>query len=161
MGRIGQLRRRGAWRRDQRAAGAAAAGIGAEAVHLRARVRTGTEPASVLPDIPSHFPTAEPGVLYSPRNYDGQYRGPMLARRALAGSQNVPAVALASDVGVEHAAAFPRRAPASPRSTARRRTTASASRSGNAEVRLDELVAAYAAFARGGVWTRADAIRFR
>src|SRR5205823_4932015 len=29
-------------------------------------------PATVLPDIPAHFPTAEPGVLYSPRNYDGQ-----------------------------------------------------------------------------------------
>src|SRR6185369_1297826 len=29
----------------------------------------GLGPASVLPDIPSHFPTAEPGVLYSPRNY--------------------------------------------------------------------------------------------
>src|SRR5262249_10508835 len=58
----------------------------------------GHSPASVLPDIPSHFPTAEPGVVYSPRNYDGRYRGPLLARRALAGSENVPAVALASDV---------------------------------------------------------------
>jgi penicillin-binding protein 1C len=60
----------------------------------------GLTPASVLPDIPSHFPTAEPGVLYSPRNYDGRYRGPLLARQALAGSENVPAVALASQVGV-------------------------------------------------------------
>ena len=24
--------------------------------------------------MPSHFPTAEAGVLYSPRNYDGRYR---------------------------------------------------------------------------------------
>jgi penicillin-binding protein 1C len=55
----------------------------------------GVTPASVLADIPSQFPTAEPGVLYSPRNYDGRYRGPMLARRALAGSENVPAFALA------------------------------------------------------------------
>src|SRR6185369_3823075 len=60
----------------------------------------GFTPASVLPDIPSHFPTAESGVLYSPRNYDGRYRGPLLARRALAGSENVPAVALASELGV-------------------------------------------------------------
>jgi penicillin-binding protein 1C len=76
---------------------------------------SGFNPASVLPDIPSNFPTAEPGVLYAPRNYDRQYRGPLLARRALAGS----------------------------------------------EVRLDELVAAYSAFARGGQWIaptyRADA----
>ena len=54
----------------------------------------------MLPDVPSHFPTAEAGVLYSPRNYDGRYRGPLLARRALAGSENVPAVVLASELGV-------------------------------------------------------------
>src|SRR5262249_61684496 len=60
----------------------------------------GFTPATVLADVPSHFPTAQPGVLYSPRNYDGRYRGPLLIRRALAGSENVPAVALASEVGV-------------------------------------------------------------
>src|SRR5688572_22381009 len=30
----------------------------------------GETPASVLPDIPSSYPTAEPGIVYSPRNYD-------------------------------------------------------------------------------------------
>ena len=50
--------------------------------------------ALALPD------RAKTGVLYSPRNYDGHFRGPLLARRALAGSENVPAVALASEVGV-------------------------------------------------------------
>ena len=52
----------------------------------------GTSPATVLADVPSSFPTAEAGVVYSPRNYDGRYRGPLLARQALAGSVNVPAV---------------------------------------------------------------------
>jgi penicillin-binding protein 1C len=111
----------------------------------------GRNPASVLPDIPSHFPTAEPGVLYSPRNYDGQYRGPLLARRALAGSENVPAVALASDVGVSTLLRFFDRAGLSTFD----RTPAYYGLGvtlGNAEVRLDQLVAAYAAFARGGVW---------
>ena len=61
---------------------------------------SGFTPASVLADVPSHFPTAEAGVLYSPRNYDGRYRGPLLARRALAGSENGPAVVLASELGV-------------------------------------------------------------
>ena len=60
----------------------------------------GFTPATVLADVPSNFPTAEPGVVYSPRNYDGRYRGPLLARHALAGSENVPAVVLASEVGV-------------------------------------------------------------
>ena len=111
----------------------------------------GHTPASVLPDIPSHFPTAQPGVLYSPRNYDGRYRGPLLARRALAGSENVPAVALASDVGVPMLLRFLTRAGLSTFT----RTPSYYGLGltlGDAEVRLDELVAAYASFARGGVW---------
>jgi penicillin-binding protein 1C len=110
----------------------------------------GHSPASVLPDIPSHFPTAEPGVMYSPRNYDGRYRGPLLARKALAGSENVPAVALASDVGIETLMRFLNRAGLSTFS----RTPAYYGLGltlGNAEVRLDELVTAYSTFARGGV----------
>lgn len=110
----------------------------------------GYEPASVLPDVPSHFPTADSGVFYSPRNYDDRYRGPLLARAALAGSENVPAVALLSDLGVPGLLRLLRRAGL---------TTLEKSASyyglgltlGNAEVRLDELVAAYAAFARGGI----------
>ncbi len=111
----------------------------------------GFTPASVLPDVPSHFPTADPGVLYTPRNYDGRYRGPLLARVALAGSENVPAVTLASELGVPSLLRFLQRAGL---------TTFSRNASyyglgltlGNAEVRLDELAAAYAAFARGGEW---------
>ena len=117
----------------------------------------GLGPASVLPDIPAHFPTAEPGVLYSPRNYDGRYRGPLLARRALAGSENVPAVALASEIGVSTLLRLLTRAGLSTFD----KTPAYYGLGltlGNAEVRLDELVAAYAAFARGGVWRRPAAI---
>ena len=111
----------------------------------------GLTPASVLPDIPSHFPTAEQGVLYSPRNYDGRYRGPLLARRALAGSENVPAVALASNLGVPKLLRFLTRAGFS--SFDRNPSYYGLGMTlGNAEVRLDELVAAYAAFARGGEW---------
>ena len=57
---------------------------------------SGETPATVLPDVPASFPTAEDGVIYTPRNYDGRFRGPLLARAALAGSINVPAVSLAS-----------------------------------------------------------------
>jgi penicillin-binding protein 1C len=113
----------------------------------------GFTPASVLPDVPLNFPTAQPGVVYSPRNYDGRYRGPLLARTALAGSENVPAVALASDVGVPDLLRFLRRAGF----TTFDRTAAYYGVGltlGNAEVRLDELVAAYSAFATGGEWRR-------
>jgi penicillin-binding protein 1C len=97
-------------------------------------------------------------VLYSPRNYDGRYRGPLLARAALAGSENVPAVTLASDLGVPSLLRFFQRAGL---------TTFSRNASyyglgltlGNAEVRLDELTGAYAAFARGGTWVSPVFIR--
>jgi penicillin-binding protein 1C len=110
----------------------------------------GYGPATVLPDVPSHFPTAEHGILYSPQNYDGQFRGPLLARRALAGSENVPAVALAARLGVADLLRFLRNAGF----TTFDKTAAHYGLGvtlGNAEVRLDELVAAYAAFANGGL----------
>jgi penicillin-binding protein 1C len=113
----------------------------------------GFSPASVLPDVPSSFPTAEPGIVYTPRNYDGRFRGPLLARVALAGSENVPAVALASRIGIPKLLRFLSRAGLSSLDR-----TASyyglGVTLGNAEVRLDELVGAYAAFARGGEWIR-------
>jgi penicillin-binding protein 1C len=111
----------------------------------------GETPATLLPDIPSTFPTAEDGVVYTPRNYDGRFRGPLLARAALAGSINVPAVALASDLGVPNVLRFLRRAGF----TTFEKTGAHYGLGvtlGNAEVRLDELTAAFAAFARGGEW---------
>ena len=118
----------------------------------------GFTPASVLPDVPSHFPTAEPGILYTPRNYDGRYRGPLRTRLALAGSENVPAVALAATLGVPGLVRFLERAGL---------TTFDRNPSyyglgltlGNAEVRLDELVGAYAALARGGEWMAPDYLR--
>lgn len=117
----------------------------------------GHDPSSVLADVPSHFPTAEPGVLYSPRNYDGRFRGPLRARVALAGSENVPAVALLSDLGVPTLVRFLRQAGFSTFDK-----TAShyglGLTLGNAEVRLDELVGAYATFARGGTWMRPHAV---
>jgi penicillin-binding protein 1C len=116
-----------------------------------AAFENGVTPATVLADLPSSFPTAEPGVVYSPRNYDGRYRGPLLARHALAGSENVPAVVLASQVGVPAVLRFLTRAGI----TTLDKTAAYYGLGitlGNAEVRLDELVAAYAAFARGGEW---------
>jgi penicillin-binding protein 1C len=111
----------------------------------------GWHPGRVLPDVPSEFPTAEPGVLYRPRNYDGRYRGPLRARMALAGSENVPAVALASAIGVPAVAGVLRSAGISTLD----KTAAHYGLGltlGNAEVRLDELVAAYAMLARGGAF---------
>ncbi len=113
----------------------------------------GYTPASVLPDLPAHFPTAAPGILYSPRNYDGVFRGPLRARAALAGSENVPAVWLLSRTGVPDLLRVLRRVGL----TTLEKTPdyyGYALTMGDAEVRLDELVAAYSAIAHGGIWRR-------
>jgi penicillin-binding protein 1C len=118
----------------------------------------GFSPASVLADVPSSFPTAEPGVVYSPRNYDGRYRGPLLARRALAGSENVPAVVVASALGVPALLRFFGFAGLSTFDKTAAHYGLGVTL-GNAEVRLDELTAAYAAFARGGEWLEPSFVR--
>jgi len=109
----------------------------------------GLTPATVLADVPSHFPTAEEGVAYTPRNYDGGYRGPLRARLALAGSENVPAVALLSKLGAPALLRLLRGA-------GFHDLTRTADyyglglTLGDAEVTLEQLVTAYATFARGG-----------
>jgi penicillin-binding protein 1C len=78
-------------------------------------------------------------------------------RQALAGSQNVPAVALASRVGVPELLRLLRTAGFSDfDKTASHYGLGVAL--GNAEVTLADLVAGYAVFARGGVWRRPRAI---
>ena len=117
----------------------------------------GFTPASILPDIPSHFATAEEGILYSPRNYDGIFRGPMRARLALAGSENVPAVWLLSQVGVPSLLDELR----SMGFTTLEKTAdfyGYGLTLGDPEVRLDEMVAAYACLARGGVYVAPRAV---
>ena len=117
----------------------------------------GYGPASVLADVPSQFPTDEPGVLYMPRNYDGDFRGPLLVRAALAGSENVPAVLLASEIGVPTVARMLRRSGFTSLGDNAAHYGLGLTL-GNAEVRLDEMVAAYAMFARGGSWMRPGGI---
>ncbi len=110
---------------------------------------SGFEPATVLPDVEIDFPTAKEGIRYKPRNYDGVYRGPLRARLALAGSENVPAVWLLSRIGSPTLLSALR---ASSFSTLDRDPDhyGLGLTLGDAEVRLDELVASYAMIARGG-----------
>ena len=120
----------------------------------------GFTPATVLADVPSHFPTAEEGIVYTPRNYDGGYRGPLRARLALAGSENVPAVALLSKVGPPALLRL-LRAPASPTSTSTADYYGLGLTLGDAEVTLEQLVTAYATFARGGMSSQPAMLRRR
>jgi len=115
----------------------------------------GVHPGRALADVPSHFPTAQAGILYEPRNYDGLYRGPLLVRYALAGSENIPAVVLASEVGVPAVSRMLRQ---SGFSTLDNNAAfyGLGLTLGNAEVRLDEMVEAYAMLARGGMAVRSS-----
>jgi membrane peptidoglycan carboxypeptidase len=59
----------------------------------------GYSPASIIDDSPVSFviPGQEP---YSPKNYDGKYRGKIPLRSALAESRNIPAVKILASYGV-------------------------------------------------------------
>ena len=118
----------------------------------------GYDPSRVLADVPSQFPTADPGVLYAPRNYDDQFRGPLLTRAALAGSENVPAVAVAADIGVPAVLRLLRDAGFSTLDSNAAHYGLGITL-GNAEVRLADLIAAYALFARGGVGLEPTLVR--
>lgn len=110
----------------------------------------GFTPASIVPDIPLSFPTAVEGIVYTPRNYDSRTHGPVRARVALAASLNVPATWLLDQSG---AGALLHKLRAAGLSTLDRSADhyGLGLTLGNAEVRLDELVNAYATLARGGV----------
>lgn len=60
----------------------------------------GYGPATVIDDIPTQFGN------YQPKNYDGQYRGLITLRTALAYSINIPAVKLLQQVGKDMAINF-------------------------------------------------------
>jgi 1A family penicillin-binding protein len=57
-------------------------------------------PASVVQDEPFEIQLAR-NRTWDPKNYDGQFRGPVTVREAFEKSLNVPAVRVASDVGVD------------------------------------------------------------
>ncbi|MBM4342860.1 MAG: penicillin-binding protein 1C [Deltaproteobacteria bacterium] len=106
-------------------------------------------PASVLPDLPAHYRTAQ-GV-WTPGNYGGRFRGPVRARVALASSLNLPAVALTDQVGVPSVL---RDLQAAGLDSLRANPThyGLGLALGDGEVRLLDLTAAYAVFVRGGLW---------
>lgn len=61
----------------------------------------GYTPASILMDVPTTF-TVPGSRPYTPKDYDGTYRGPITLRSALAESRNIPAVAVLNSYGVKN-----------------------------------------------------------
>jgi len=111
--------------------------------------KLGYTPATVLPDIESHF-AVPGGGTFTPRNYDGKQRGPVRLREALGNSLNIPAVWTLSQLGVEpfygllHELGFQSL-------TEPPEHYGLALALGSGEVRLLDLAVAYSTLARGGV----------
>jgi penicillin-binding protein 1A len=110
-------------------------------------------PVHIVEDSPLRL-TLGGGRPWEPRNYTGEFSGPMTMRDALARSKNVPTVRLAMDVGIERV-----------NDQARRMGVTSdlpnmpSVALGAAEVRPIELAEAYAPLANGGQGVRPHMIR--
>ncbi|HHO52905.1 MAG TPA: penicillin-binding protein 1C [Deltaproteobacteria bacterium] len=108
----------------------------------------GWRPSDVIDDAPRRYATRHGS--WAPINYDGGFRGPVRLREALAGSYNVPAVALLEDVGVAtlqsrlEAIGLPLPKPASHYGLGLAL--------GDGGVTLLDLTVAYAGLARQGLW---------
>lgn len=107
----------------------------------------GVSPMQVLADVPTEF--GDDGHPYAPENFDGGFVGPVSAREALAGSLNVPAVRLTSEIGAANVVERLRASGLSLAGGAKRLGLSVVLGSG--EVSPLELAAAYATLARGGV----------
>ena len=113
-------------------------------------------PTTILADVPTTYGLPN-SRAYSPGDYSDRFAGPVRARIALADSLNVPAVRVLSGVGV---ASFLDRL----RALGFRHLTKDADHYGlglalgDGEVTLEELAAAYAAVANGGVPVHVHAI---
>ena len=70
--------------------------------HAQAEGRTDLTPATVILDEPTSF--VFNAQTWTPRNYDGEYDGPITLRRALALSRNIAAAKVAESAGYEEVA---------------------------------------------------------
>jgi len=112
-------------------------------------------PASILPDVYSEFPS--PVGKYIPRNYDGRYHGPVRLAVALGSSYNVPAVYTLNRAGLFPFYLFLNNAGFSldrPASFYGLGLTL-----GSAECSLLELATAYAMFPNGGNFSPSECLK--
>lgn len=66
-----------------------------------ASLENGYNPSSILMDTPQALGGVDDSLSWKPRNYDGDFKGPMTFRSALEVSRNIPTVRLVQDLGVE------------------------------------------------------------
>lgn len=66
-----------------------------------ASLENGYTPSSILVDSPQALGGVDNSLSWKPRNYDGEFKGPMTLRNALEVSRNIPTVRLVQDLGVQ------------------------------------------------------------
>ncbi len=69
-------------------------------VYMEGFLRRLFTPASMVYDIPRAFPGPADGLIYTPANPDGRFRGPLNLRDAMAGGLLPPAVQVANSRGI-------------------------------------------------------------
>jgi penicillin-binding protein 1A len=73
-----------------------------------AAIDGGFTPASILEDAPLSRDVG-PGQVYTPRNYDNRFEGPITLRRAMEQSRNIPAVLMMEAIGPATVVAYAQR----------------------------------------------------
>ena len=74
-----------------------------------AAIDRGYTPATILQDTPVSYAAGPGQPPYEPKDYDGQYEGPITLRHALEQSRNVPAVRTMEQLGANQVIAYARR----------------------------------------------------
>lgn len=74
-----------------------------------AALENGFNPSSIIMDTPQALGGADASLSWKPRNYDGEFKGPMTLRNALEVSRNIPTVRLLQDIGVNRMTNFTKR----------------------------------------------------
>jgi penicillin-binding protein 1A len=106
-----------------------------------AAVDRGLKPDDMILDARTNF-----GGGYTPDNYDGEFKGMITVRRALAESRNVPAVKTLSNVGIDNLIPYLRRFGITSKIDRYLPTAL-----GSAEITLMEMASAYSTFPNDGV----------
>ncbi len=117
--------------------------------YATAFAKLGWAPSTILIDQPTDFPGGQGMPPYRPKNHDLKFRGPVTVRWALAASLNVPAVLALQAVGVPSMVQTLHRMGITSLTDVDRLGLAVTL--GGGEVKLVDLVYAYAAFANNGI----------
>ena len=71
-----------------------------------AALENGYTPSTIIMDTPEAMPGFDSASSWKPKNYDGDYKGPVTFRESLEQSRNIPTIKIADKVGVSNILKF-------------------------------------------------------